>query len=87
MIETRTDFFTYRAIRSFVVRPVRGGRDQPRAQPARALKPTQRLLTLTTCNPKYSARTRLVVRAVLESSLPKGPGRRPPRSAVAREAG
>jgi sortase A len=40
--------------------------------------PTQRLLTLTTCNPKYSARTRLIVRAVLTSSLKKGPGVVPP---------
>jgi sortase A len=40
--------------------------------------PTQRLLTLTTCNPKYSAKTRLIVRAVLQSSLQKGPGVVPP---------
>jgi sortase A len=40
--------------------------------------PTQRLLTLTTCNPKYSARTRLIVRAVLQAQLVKGPGVVPP---------
>ena len=31
-------------------------------------------LTLTTCNPKYSARTRLVVRGLLDSVLAKGSG-------------
>ena len=41
-------------------------------------KPVQRLLTLTTCNPKYSAKTRLIVRAVLSSVLAKAPGVVPP---------
>jgi len=36
--------------------------------------PTQHLLTMTTCNPKYSARQRLVVRAVLQGRLPKANG-------------
>ena len=41
-------------------------------------KPTERLLTLTTCNPKYSARTRLIVVGVLSAPLAKGPGVVPP---------
>jgi sortase A len=36
--------------------------------------PTKRLLTLTTCNPKYSAKTRLIVNALLETALPKTAG-------------
>jgi sortase A len=32
------------------------------------------LLTLTTCNPKYSAKTRLIVHAILESALLKTNG-------------
>ncbi|MCU1587177.1 MAG: sortase family protein [Frankiales bacterium] len=77
VIETRTAFFTYRVIRSFVVLPSAVGEtnhvpNQPHATP------TQRLLTLTTCNPKYSARTRLVVRAQLQSTLVKTPGAVPP---------
>jgi sortase A len=77
VIETRTTFFTYRVVRSFVVPPSAVGEtnhvpNQPGAVP------TQRLLTLTTCNPKYSAKTRLVVRGELETSLAKGPGVVPP---------
>jgi sortase A len=60
VLETRDTWWTYRMIRQQIVRPsavevtypVPGHRDQ---------KPTQKLLTLTTCNPKYSARQRLVV--------------------------
>ncbi|MCW2544214.1 MAG: sortase family protein [Frankiales bacterium] len=77
VIETRSAFFTYRAIKSFVVAPTAVGEtNHVPNQPG--VVPTQRLLTLTTCNPKYSARTRLVVRALLESALPKGPGVVPP---------
>ena len=77
VLETRTMFFTYVVVKEFVVKPSAIGvtyhvPDQPNATP------TQRLLTLTTCNPKYSARQRLVVRAVLQSSLKKGPGVVPP---------
>ena len=77
VLETRTSFFTYRVIRSFVVDPTAVGEtdhvpNQPQATP------TQRLLTLTTCNPKYSARQRLILRAVLQSTLAKGPGVVPP---------
>jgi sortase A len=77
VLETRTMFFTYVVQREFVVKPSAIGvtyhvPDHPNATP------TQRLLTLTTCNPKYSARTRLIVRAVLQSSLKKGPGVVPP---------
>jgi sortase A len=77
VLETRTMFFTYAVQRLFVVKPSAIGvtyhvPDHPTATP------TQRLLTLTTCNPKYSARTRLIVRAVLQSSLKKGPGVVPP---------
>ena len=34
-------------------------------------KPTKKLITLTTCTPKYSASHRLIVDGVLESALPK----------------
>ena len=77
VLETRTTFFTYTVQKIFVVKPSAIGvtyhvPDHP------GVTPTQRLLTLTTCNPKYSARTRLIVRAVLSSSLAKGPGVVPP---------
>jgi sortase A len=77
VLETQTTFFTYRVIKSFVVRPDALGETE--AVPGRpGVAPTERLLTLTTCNPKYSARTRLIVRAVLEAALAKAPGVVPP---------
>jgi sortase A len=77
VIETRTGWFTYRVERIFVVKPTHVGvtyhvPDRP------GVTPTRRLLTLTTCHPKYSAKQRLVVQAVLDSSLAKGPGVVPP---------
>jgi sortase A len=39
--------------------------------------PKQKVLTLTTCHPKYSARQRLIVFAVLDTALPKSQGEPP----------
>ena len=74
----------------FVVKPTQGEVLQPTPDPTR---PGHALatLTLTTCNPKYSAAERLIVQATIV--LPPGavplpadrrsiPGRRPPRSAA-----
>ena len=81
VLESRTTFYTYVVQRLFVVKPSAIGvtyhvPDRP------GVKPTQRLLTLTTCNPKYSAKTRLIVRAVLQSQLAKAPGVVPPALGV-----
>jgi sortase A len=77
VLETRTTFYTYRVIGTTVVSPdAIGETDHVPNRPD--AKPTQRLLTLTTCNPKYSASTRLIVRAVLSAPLAKGPGVVPP---------
>lgn len=46
-------------------------------QPDPHLKPTQRVLTLSTCNPEYSATQRLVVHGLLVSIHPRTPGYRP----------
>ncbi|MGB8650188.1 MAG: class E sortase [Mycobacteriales bacterium] len=77
VLETATMFFTYRVIEQKVVSPQAIGETYP--VPERAgVAPTQHLLTLTTCNPKYSARTRLIIRALLETSQVKAPGVVPP---------
>lgn len=77
VLETQTAFFTYRVISSYIVAPTAVG-EISRVPNKPQATPTQRLLTLTTCNPKYSARTRLIVRAELETTLAKGPGVVPP---------
>jgi sortase A len=77
VVETQLSFFTYTVSQNFIVPPSAIGEtykvpNQP------GVKPTKALLTLTTCHPKYSARQRLIVRAVLESTLAKRPGVVPP---------
>ena len=76
ILETRDTWVTYRVTGLQVVRPSAVEITLP--VPGRpGAQPTQRLLTLTTCHPRYSAAQRLVVRAEVESSTPV-PGERPP---------
>jgi sortase A len=84
VIRTKTYWYTYRVLGDAATRNPRalGRLGIPGLQvvdptetgviapvPNRAgVKPTQRLLTLTTCHPKFSARQRLVIHAQLEGS-------------------
>ncbi len=77
VVETGTAFLTYKVERLTVVKPTRVDVTYPVPGKKDAV-PTQSLLTLTTCHPKYSAKSRLIVRAVLDSVLDKGPGVVPP---------
>lgn len=87
VIETRTTWFTYRvenipgtnAKYQEIVSPY----DSPVAypvpdQPDPNLAPTQRVLTFTSCNPRYSAAQRIVVHALLVNRTLKAPGVLPP---------
>jgi sortase A len=47
-------------------------------QPNLDAKPSLKLLTFTSCNPRYSAAQRIVVHALLVQALAKGPGVIPP---------
>ncbi|MCU1691275.1 MAG: hypothetical protein JWM64_366 [Frankiales bacterium] len=77
VLETRDRWFTYRATGTLIVEPTAIEVTYP--VPGRpGVRPRERLLTLTTCNPKYSARQRLVLQARLEATLAKGPGVVPP---------
>jgi sortase A len=73
VLETRDMWFTYRVTSEQVVPPTAVEVTYP-VPGKKGAVPTKRLLTLTTCNPKYSARTRLIVHAVLDSSMPKSEG-------------
>lgn len=77
VIETQSFFYTYTVTGITIVSPdTIGETDRVPNQPNAV--PTQALLTLTTCNPKYSAEQRLIVRGLLSATLPKGPGVVPP---------
>ena len=76
VLETRTQWFTYRVTGDQVVLPSAIEVTYP--VPGRlGVAPTEHLLTLTTCNPKYSASTRLIIRGTLTDTVAKGPGIRP----------
>ena len=77
VLETRSTWFTYRVTGLQVVSPTDIAVTYPVPRRPGAT-PTQHLLTLTTCNPKYSAQQRLIVSAVLDASLAKRGGARPP---------
>jgi sortase A len=77
VLETRGFWYTYRVTGTTIVPPSDIGVTLPVPDRAGAT-PTERFLTLTTCNPKYSATTRLIVRALLNTRLAKGPGVLPP---------
>jgi sortase A len=73
VLETRTGWFTYTVRGSEIVAPT--AVEVTYAVPGDpTAEPTERLLTLTTCHPKYSARQRLVVRAELTAADDKKDG-------------
>jgi sortase A len=73
VLESRDTWFTYRVARQQIVKPSAVEVIFP-VPGDRGATPTKKLLTLTTCNPKYSAKTRLVVTAELLSATPKSAG-------------
>jgi len=83
VLETRTMWFTYRvenipgtkARAQEVVSPSDLSVAYPVPdQPNPDATPTQRVLTFTSCNPRYSAAQRIVIHALLESEQPTADG-------------
>lgn len=66
VLETRTGWYVYRVTRQQVVAPTAIDVIEPVPQHPGA-RPTQAMLTFTTCHPRYSARQRLVVFGLLAS--------------------
>jgi sortase A len=73
VVETRDTWFTYRVTQLKVVDPDAIEVTLPVPEHPGAV-PNKAVLTLTTCNPKYSAKTRLIVFADLAESTPKADG-------------
>ena len=76
VVETRDTWFTYRVTGTEIVTPTSVEVTLPVPGQPEA-EPTQSLLTLTTCHPKYSARQRMVVFSQLEATLAKADGTPP----------
>jgi sortase A len=70
VLETRDSWFTYTVTGARIVAPTAVEVAYP-VPGDRGATPTERLLTLTTCHPEYSARERLVVSAQLAAADPK----------------
>jgi sortase A len=74
VVETRDTWYVYRVYQSQIVAPtavqvVAAVPDKP------GQKPTQALITLTTCNPKWDNYQRLIVHGQLERSQPRTAGK------------
>jgi sortase A len=77
VVEISDRYYVYRMTRSEVVAPTRLDVTYPVPEQA-GEAPTSALMTMTTCNPKYSATTRLIVFAKLDKTVMKAPGVRVP---------
>ncbi|MBM7491723.1 sortase A [Micromonospora luteifusca] len=74
VVESKTDWYVYRVSRSRIVKPTQVEVVAPvPGEPDK--KPTKRMLTLTTCNPKFDNYQRLIIHAELDRSQPKSAGR------------
>lgn len=71
VLETRDTWFTYTVTGTRIVRPSAVEVTYP-VPGDRAATPTRRLLTMTTCHPRFSARQRMVVSAELTATDAKG---------------
>lgn len=73
VLETRDEWFTYTVSGSEIVAPTAIEVTYPvPGQPG--AEPTEQLLTLTTCHPKYSAQQRLIISATLTEQRDKADG-------------
>lgn len=77
VVETAKMWFTYRVRSHDIVDPTDVAVTLPVPNSPDA-QPTERLMTMTTCHPKFSARQRYIVYSALESALPKAGGSLPP---------
>jgi sortase A len=81
VVETKDTWYTYRVTTTEIVAPTAIEVTYPVPHHAGA-KPTDALITLTSCNPKYSARQRIIVHAKLAETTPKSGGTLPPALAT-----
>ncbi|MFF5172440.1 class E sortase [Micromonospora sp. NPDC000089] len=74
VLETQTEWYIYKIYKTRIVRPDQVEVVAPVPMEPSA-KPTQKLLTLTTCNPKFDNYQRLIVHAELDHAQAKSAGR------------
>ncbi|MGK5737631.1 class E sortase [Micromonospora sp. URMC 103] len=74
VVESKTDWYVYKVSQTRIVRPTQVEVVAPvPGKPGE--KPSRRMLTLTTCNPKFDNYQRLIIHAELDRTQPKSEGR------------
>ncbi|MEH0928670.1 class E sortase [Micromonospora sp. CPCC 205558] len=74
VVESKTEWYVYRVSQTRIVRPTQVEVVAPvPGEPSK--KATKRMLTLTTCNPKFDNYQRLIIHAELDRTQPKSAGR------------
>ncbi|BCJ59349.1 hypothetical protein Jiend_27710 [Micromonospora endophytica] len=74
LVEGRDEWYVYQVTDNLIVKPSQVEVVAPvPGQPGQ--KPTKRMLTLTTCNPKFDNYERLIIHAELTRTQPKSEGR------------
>ncbi|MFG2101583.1 class E sortase [Micromonospora echinaurantiaca] len=74
VVEDKNTWYVYKVTRNHIVKPTQVEVVAPvPGKPGQ--KPTKRMLTLTTCNPKFDNYQRLIIHAELDRSQPKSAGR------------
>lgn len=74
VVEDKNTWYVYKVTRNHIVKPTQVEVVAPvPGKPGE--KPTKRMLTLTTCNPKFDNYQRLIIHAELDRSQPKSAGR------------
>ncbi|MFI7574540.1 class E sortase [Micromonospora sp. NPDC049497] len=74
VVEGKTEWYVYRVTRNHIVKPTQVEVVAPvPGEPG--VKPRKRMLTLTTCNPKFDNYERLIIHAELDRAQPKSAGR------------
>ncbi|MER7889020.1 class E sortase [Micromonospora sp. NPDC094482] len=74
VVESKTDWYVYKVSQTRIVKPTQV--EVVAAVPGKpGVKATKRMLTLTTCNPKFDNYQRLIIHAELDRTQPKSAGR------------
>ncbi|QOC95048.1 class E sortase [Micromonospora craniellae] len=74
VVESRTEWYVYQVTENHIVKPSQVEVVAP--VPGRpGARPSKRMLTLTTCNPKFDNYERLIIHAELTRTQPKAEGR------------
>ncbi|MEV0154122.1 class E sortase [Micromonospora sp. NPDC050686] len=76
VVESKDSWYVYKVYKTRIVRPDQVAVVAPVPMEP-GTKPKEKLLTLTTCNPKFDNYQRLIVHAKLDHDVPKSAGRPP----------